>query len=201
MWLNWISEALALTQAGLAYTQSEFDVERYTRLRTMLFELTAEINHCSSESIQAHFELEKGYPTPKVDVRAFVLKQDKVLLVKERADMMWSLPGGWVDINHSPAECAIKETFEETGFHVAVKKLLALWDKQKHDHPPQWPHIHKYFFHCEILSGSPTPNIEISDIDFFELNHLPPLSTPRVTEKQILRLYQLIPHDIPTAFD
>lgn len=200
-WLDWISEALALTQAGLAYTQCEFDTERYTRLRAMLFELTAHINECPIETIKAQLNLEKGYPTPKVDVRAFVLKQDKVLLVKERSDMLWSLPGGWVDINQSPAEAAIKETVEETGFQVEVKKLLALWDKQKHDHPPQWPHIHKYFFHCDIVSGTPTPNLEISDIDFFERDKLPPLSTPRVTEKQILRLYELIPHDIPTAFD
>ncbi len=201
LWLDWISEASALVQAGLTYTENEFDTERYNRLRAMLAELTAEVVHHPAKEIESLFSFEKGYPTPKLDVRAFVLRNNQLLLARERADNCWSLPGGWVDINHSPAESAIKETLEETGFQVQVVKLLAVWDKQKHDHPPQWPHIHKYFFHCEILSGMPKPNIEISEIDFFPIDKLPPLSTPRVTEKQILRLYELIPHDIPTAFD
>lgn len=200
-WLDWLSEAQAITQAGLAYTENEFDKERYIRLRSMIAELTAHQLNTEHAAIETLFTLEKGYATPKLDVRAFTLKNNRLLLVKERSDDLWTLPGGWVDINQTPAESAIKETKEESGFDVSVLKLLAVWDKKKHDHPPQWPHIHKYFFHCEITSGHATPNIEISDIDFFELHQLPPLSTPRVTEKQLLRLYQLLPQDIPTAFD
>lgn len=95
-------------------------------------------------------------------------------MVKERADGLWSLPGGWADINESPSQATIREVKEETGFDVVTLKLLALWDKLKHDHPVQWPHTYKCIFHCEIIGGKETENIEVSDIKFFKLAELPP---------------------------
>jgi ADP-ribose pyrophosphatase YjhB (NUDIX family) len=92
------------------------------------------------DDVDHFFSLEKGYATPKLDVRAFILKDDKLLLAKERSDNLWTLPGGWVDINESPSESVVREVFEETWLNVSVTRLLALWDKLKHDHPPQWPH-------------------------------------------------------------
>lgn len=200
-WLKWISEIQALAQSGLTYSDNEFDKERYIRLKEIIAELAA---HCSENQLNdviSIFSLEKGYATPKIDVRSFVLKDDKLLLVKERSDNLWTLPGGWADVNESPSEAVIRETKEETGYDVSAIKLLALWDKLKHDHPPQWPHAYKCFFHCDIISGEPVENLEISEQCFFDLNNLPSLSRHRVTESQIARLYELTINPQPTQFD
>src|SRR3989338_6568191 len=174
-WLKWISEMQAIAQNGLTFANNEFDKQRYERLTTIAAEFTTNYTELSSEKIQNMFALETGYATPKLDVRAFILKEDKLLLAKERSDGFWTLPGGWADVNESPSEAVIRETKEETGYDVSTIKLLALWDKLKHDHPPQWPHAYKCFFHCEIISGAPMINIEISELDFFDINNLPSL--------------------------
>lgn len=200
-WLKLISEIQAIAQSGLAYSNNEFDKERYKKLNTITAELTAHYSKNPLDDVEYLFSLEKGYATPKIDVRAFILKDDKLLLVKERNDGLWTLPGGWADVNESPSEAVIRETKEETGFNVAAIKLLALWDKLKHGHPPQWPHTYKCFFQCDILSGTATENLEISELAFFDIKNLPPLSTPRVTAKQLIRLYELVVNPQPTQFD
>lgn len=200
-WFKWISEIQALAQSGLTYSQNIFDKERYVRLTEIVSELAAYASNHSIEEVASIFSLEKGYATPKLDVRAFILRENKVLLVQESSDKLWTLPGGWIDVNESPSEAIVRETKEETGFDVAATKLLALWDKLKHDHPPQWPHIYKCFFHCNIIAGQPKDNHEILNQDFFEVTHLPPLSTHRVTEKQILRLFDLVNNPQETQFD
>lgn len=201
-WLKWITELQAIAQNGLAYTHNEFDEIRYLRLRELAAELAAHASEHSLEEIKNTFTLEKGYATPKLDVRSFVLHENKLLLVRERADGLWTLPGGWIDVNESPSEAAVRETKEETGFDVAAIRLLALWDRLKHDHPPSpWPHIYKCIFHCELISGEALTNIEISAIDFFDMDQLPPLSTPRITQKQLIRLYEQALHSDQTLFD
>lgn len=201
-WLKWISEIQAIAQSGLAYTPNEYDKERYVRLREIAAELAAECSDNHVPDVENIFTLETGYATPKIDVRSFVLKDGKLLLVKERADGLWTLPGGWVDVNESPSEAAIRETKEESGYDVTAIRLLALWDKLKHDNPLQWPHAYKCIFHCEILSGEATANLEISEIDFFDMKNLPPLSTPRITAKQLNRLHELVCSNEPsTHFD
>lgn len=200
-WLKWSSEIQSIAQAGLSYCENEYDKERYLRLRAIAAELIAELSQNNIEEVHELVSLETGYTTPKLDVRAFVLKDGKLLMVKERADGLWSLPGGWIDVNESPAESVIRETKEETGFDVSAVKLLALWDKLKHDHPPQWPHIYKAFFYCQITGGEPTKNIEVSDINFFDLANLPPLSIHRITASQISRLYHLVVNPQETQFD
>ena len=201
-WLKWISEIQAIAQSGLTYTTNEYDKERYIRLREIAAELAAQCSKNQAPDVKSIFSLEKGYATPKVDVRAFILKDNKLLLVKERSDGLWTLPGGWADVNESASEAVIRETKEESGYNVTAIKLLAFWDKLKHDHPPQWPHLYKCFFHCEIISGEATENLEISEVAFFDMNNLPSLSTPRVTVNQLIRLYELIYNkELPTAFD
>ncbi|HAT7068540.1 TPA: NUDIX domain-containing protein [Legionella pneumophila] len=200
-WLKWVSEIQAIAQNGLTYCGNEFDRERYIRLREIAAEIAALNSQGSFQQINETFSIERGYATPKLDVRAFILKENKLLLVQERADSLWTLPGGWVDINESPSESVIRETKEETGFDVSAIRLLALWDKQKHDHLPQWPHAYKFFFHCEIISGEAKENLEISKIDFFEVSKLPQLSTHRVTKNQLERLYEIIFSSEKTLFD
>jgi ADP-ribose pyrophosphatase YjhB (NUDIX family) len=200
-WVKWVSEIQAIAQSGLTYSINEFDKRRYLRLSEIISELAAYCSDNLSDEVEKVFLLETGYPTPKIDVRSFILQEGKVLLVKERSDGLWTLPGGWADINESPSEAVIRETKEETGYNVSVIKLLALWDKLKHDHPPQWPHSYKCFFHCEIVSGKEEENLEIAEQGFFNLNALPPLSTHRVTKKQLSCLYDLVAKPQPTRFD
>jgi len=199
--LKLISEIQAISQTGLTFTKNEFDIERYERLTEISAELAALYTNIKSTNIKEIFSLEKGYATPKVDVRAFVLKDDKVLLVKERSDGLWTLPGGFADVGETPSQAVIRETKEESGFDVEVIRLLALWDKLKHDHPLHWPHIYKCFFHCEHISGKALENLEISAIDFFDIDKIPQLSTPRVTNKQLLDLYKFVRENTPTVFD
>lgn len=200
--LKWATKMQAIAQAGLLYTQSEFDKERYQQLLQLSTEMMAEISRNTPDEIATHFSIEQGYPTPKIDVRAFIVNtNEEILLVKERIDGCWTLPGGWIDVNESPSEAAIRETKEETGYNVKVVSLLALWDKQKHDHPPEWPHAYKCFFYCKIIDGNATENIEISDISFFGINDLPPLSTPRTTKNQIIRLNAIRLENKKTYFD
>ncbi|ARG96308.1 NUDIX hydrolase [Legionella micdadei] len=200
-WLKLISEIQALAQNGLAYSSSEFDTQRYLRFREIAAEFASRFSTHSYEEINQLFSLEESYATPKLDVRSFVLQNNKLLLVKERSDGLWTLPGGFADVNESPSEAVVRETKEESGFDVSPLRLLALWDKLKHAHPPQWPHVYKCFFHCEIISGEKMENLEIAEIDFFRLDELPPLSTHRVTKKQLLRLYDMVFKENRTLFD
>ena len=200
-WLKWVSEMQAIAQNGLTFSRDEFDIERYRRLRDLAAEIATNCSENSLEDMKQLFSFEKGYMTPKVDVRAFIIKDGKLLLVKERSDGLWTLPGGFADVNESPSEAVIRETKEESGFDVSAIKLLALWDKLKHDHPAQWPHTYKFFFLCAIRSGTATQNLEVSEIDFFDINELPPLSIHRVTKKQLTRLYEAALMSDETLFD
>lgn len=199
--LKWISELHAISQNGLTYSKNEFDIERYNQLDLIAKELAAYFSDKNIDEVEHFFSLEKGYATPKLDVRAFILKDDKLLLAKERSDNVWTLPGGWVDINESPSESVVREVFEETGLNVSVTRLLALWDKLKHDHPPQWPHTYKIFFLCEIISGEMKENLETSEINFFSMDRLPDLSLHRVTYNQLKRLREVALHTEITSFD
>jgi ADP-ribose pyrophosphatase YjhB (NUDIX family) len=201
-WLLWISELQALSRCGLAYTQSDFDRGRFQRVIEIAAEMAAEITMSPPEPIRNLFTFQQEtYATPILDIRSFVLRDKKILLVKERIDGLWTLPGGFADVNESPSEAVVRETLEESGFLVRPYALLALWDKLKHEHPLQWPHIYKCIFHCELISGDPQANLEISDIDFFSIDHLPPLSTPRITLKQLSVLYKMVQQPHSTLFD
>ena len=137
---------------------------------------------------------EFGYATPKVDVRAFIVEDGKVLLVRENQDNgRWTLPGGWADVNESPAESVVREVEEESGYVVETKGLLAVLDREKQGHVPLFPyHVYKLFFHCSIIGGSPKANFESSECEFFDVEALPELSVSRVLETQIRRFHRKI---------
>lgn len=201
-WLKWAADIQAIAQNGLTFAQSEYDKERYQQLLQISAQMMSVLSDAPIEPILDLFMNESGYATPKVDVRAAIFKNGSVLLVKERQDEKWTLPGGWADMNYSPAYCVQKEVFEEAGYEVKVKKLVALYDKWKHEHPKQWPHTYKCFFLCEISGGAPKTSIETSDVSFFPVDNLPELSLPRVTAKQIERCYaHFLDLELPTEFD
>lgn len=153
--LGHVQRLQALAQAGLTYATDPYDRERYEELRAISVQLLAALSDEPIEKIIGAFASENGYPTPKVDVRAVVVRDGAVLMVRESQDRgKWTLPGGWADIGFTPFEIAAKEVLEETGLIVTPIRLLALFDKRKHDHPPQPWYVYKAFIQCEVTGGS-----------------------------------------------
>ena len=142
--------------------------------------------------------------TPKVEVRGAVFRpaDGKVLLVRETADGLWTLPGGWADVNDSPSGAVRKEIEQEAGFRVRVTKLAALYDRNQHGHTPSMHHSWKAFFLCEIEGGEARGSYETDGVDFFDPDDLPPMSLGRCTPRQVLRMRQhFLRPEIPTDFD
>ena len=192
----------AIAQNGLAFTRDPFDRERYTQLTELVTAVLAAELQIPPGEARGLWDGEHGYATPKVDVRGGVFEGDRVLLVRERTDGRWTLPGGWVDVNDAPSEAVAREIREESGYQARAVKLAALIDKNRHPHPPGVHHIYKLFFVCELTGGSPAASSETDAVEFFPVHALPPLSTGRVLASQIERLYQhRIEPGLPTDFD
>ena len=202
-WLELARRFQALAQTGLAYCTDPFDRERYEEIRRLAAQMmTGAAGPSHAVAIENLFKTEVGYATPKIDVRAAVFNQDRILLVRERNDGLWTLPGGWADVGDPPSVSAIREVKEESGYDVVVRKLASLYDRDKHGHPPMPYHIYKIFFICTLCGGAPTDTLETSGVDFFEENGLPPLSVSRVTGSQIKHMFDHHRHpEWATSFD
>lgn len=202
VWLEHVRRLQAIAQTGLAYARDPFDLERYGVLQDTAVQLLAYLTGAEIERVEDLFIGDSGYATPKADVRAVVFQGDALLFVRERSDGLWTLPGGWADVGASPSEVAEKEVQEESGFTVRATKLLALYDRDRHGHPPIAHHVYKLFARCEITGGSPKESVETSAVGFFRENELPDLSLPRVTPAQIARMFEHYRNpDWPTDFD
>ncbi len=202
LWLAWARRLQALSQSGLHFCDDAFDRQRYDEVARIAAEIMASHSGVTPEQVEHFFSAEVGYATPKTDLRAVVLREGKLLLVRERSDGLWSLPGGWADVGETPAACIEKEVWEEAGFRSRAVKLLALYDQRKRGAKPHPLHCYKAFFLCEITEGAPRPSIETSDVDFFAEDALPDLSTGRVTAEQLSRMFELLRNpDWPTDFD
>ena len=201
-WLEWAQKLQALAQTGLNYTENPFEIERYEAVREIAAEIVASHTGTDVKPIQGLFAGEAGYATPKVDVRGIVFRNDAVLLVKELRDGLWTLPGGWADVNDSPGEATVREVYEESGYLTRATKLVACYDRHKHGHPPYAFHIYKLFFQCELVGGTPANSVETEGAAFFRSDEIPPLSLPRVTPTQIARFFEHHRHpEWPTDFD
>ncbi|WP_127491146.1 NUDIX hydrolase [Paenibacillus glycanilyticus] len=191
-WLEWAKQMQAIAQTGLTYAKDVYDIERYEALRQMSIEILAEYTSISYEQIALAFASDKGYTTPKTDIRAVVFRDNKILLVQEKIDGGWSMPGGWSDIGYSPKEIAVKETQEEAGFDTAAIRLLAVLDKKFHNHPPSPYHVYKMFILCEIIGGEAAAGVETSDVGFFGIDELPELSIERNTLEQVQLMFEYL---------
>jgi ADP-ribose pyrophosphatase YjhB (NUDIX family) len=202
-WLEWARQLQSLSQTGLAYATDVYDVERYRALRALAAEIVAAHSDAEPEYIRGLFERDVGHATPKVDVRAAVFQGGKVLLVRERSDGGWTLPGGWADPGEPPSRAVAREVLEESGYTVRAVRLLAVLDRDRHPHPPLPYHVYKLFFECEVLrEGRLSQNLETDDVAFFDERELPPLSLARVTPGQMARLFDLHRHpELPADFD
>jgi ADP-ribose pyrophosphatase YjhB (NUDIX family) len=205
-WLGWVARLQAIAQAGLELTDGPYDRERYLALRALATEIAAAHLELGSPADRLRLDEllagDSGYPTPKVDVRALVRRDGQVLLVRERADGRWALPGGWADVGWSPAAMVEREVAEESCFRVRARRLLALWDRSRHN-PGPFPHsVYKVAVACDLLGGSARPSIETLDAAWFAPDALPELSTTRITAAQISRLVLLDDHpELPPDLD
>lgn len=201
LWMRWITELQAIAQNGLTFASGPFDRQRYEALMALTAEMTAEYSHATPGEVLDIFFDDSRYKTPNLDVRAAVFQKNEILMVQEN-DGLWTLPGGWADVNESPAANVEREVLEEAGLIVKAVKLIALYDKLKHDHPPEWPHAYKCFFLCERLGGELATSIETQAVGFFPLDQLPSLCPHRTTRGQIQRCFEHYQNqDLPTDFD
>jgi len=194
----------ALARTGQHFCRDEYDRERYEQIEGIAAELLAGGSQVSAAELQQEWALEKGYVTPKLEVRGAVFRLDdgKVLLVRETVDGLWTLPGGWADVNDSPSGAIRREVEQESGFRVHVTKLAALYDRNAHAHTPSLFHSWKAFFLCTIEGGQARGSYETDAVDFFDPHDLPPLSTGRTTSQQVLRMRQhWLDPEMPTDFD
>lgn len=179
----------AIAQTGLEYSRDPYDHERYEELAGIAHELLAALTGSTPAAIETVFVPERGYPTPKVDVRAGVFRNDKILLVLESADQRWTLPGGWGDEHESPRQSVEREVLEESGYRVRATRLVALKDRSLHPYAPQrLERIYKLFFLCDLEGGEPATSLETSAVDWFALDALPALSLGRTLPEDIALL-------------
>ena len=200
-WLEWAQEIFSLSQSGITYSGNQYDIDRYRRLQEITAEMIASQSEMGKESVLESFSMQAGYITPKVDVRGAVVRENKILLIQERADDKWAMPGGWADLGDSPASVAEREVFEESGFHVKAEKVVAVIDANR-IRPMEFYHAYKIIFLCTILDGEPRVSYETLAVDFFDMKDLPPLSIYRTNENMLREVFAHVQDpERPTAFD
>ena len=201
MWVNWVRRLQSIAQNGRNYCRNEFDLQRYQQVEDVAAEIAARCSDGELQTIKAMFGREAGPATPKIDVRAAVISEDKILLVKERGDG-WTLPGGWVDPGESPSEAAVRETKEESGYDVNAVRLVAVYDRDRQGHPPCPFHVYKLIFLCELVGGSARTSLETDAVCFFGEEELPALSESRILSPQIKRAFAFARDpNLPADFD
>lgn len=183
-WLQWAVELQSLAQAGLTYGKDVYDKERYERIREISAEMMAQMSDLPVERVKDLFCNETGYQTPKLDTRAAIFDEDRILLVCEN-DGKWSLPGGWCDVNVSVGENIVKEVKEESGLDVVAERIIAVQDRAKHNQPPYAYGVCKIFALCSVSGGEFQENIETTGFAYFSVDDLPALATQKNTVEQI----------------
>ena len=188
-WTDFAIRIQSLAQAGLAYSKNEYDIERYQELRTLASEMIAHESEIPVRDVERFFCNESGYQTPKIDTRAAVFQDGRILLVHEKNDT-WSLPGGWCDVDQSIASNTVKETKEEAGLDVAAERLIAVQDWRKHNRCNLPYGVAKAFVLCRVLGGAFSANIETSETRYFRRDALPEnLAEEKTTREQILMCF------------
>ncbi len=198
-------ELLATAQTGIAFTKDPYDRERYESLRRLGARILAGHTDTDLTRIETLFAAETGYATPKIGVRGAVFDVDgRLLLVREAVDGdRWTLPGGWAEVNQTPAESVIREVFEESGYHARPLKLAAVWDRARQPHPPAPYSVVRCFFICALIGGTPRTSLETSGHGWFHEQDVPEdLSPGRTLPHHIARMFaHWRAPELPTEFD
>lgn len=184
-WLKWARQIQAIGQSGLAFTENQYDVERYQQLMDIAADILENHTKIEKQEIIKDFNWQIGYATPKIDVRGAVVRDDKILMVRERVDGKWCLPGGWADVGDMPAAAAEREVLEESGFTVKTVKVVGVYDANRDGRPLEFYHAFKIIFLCEIVEGEPTISFETTAVDFFNFDNLPQLSSSRTNHRHL----------------
>jgi ADP-ribose pyrophosphatase YjhB (NUDIX family) len=187
-WLAWAREMQAMAQTGLTYAKSHYDEALFTRFMEIAAEMTAMHGSLDHAAVEDVFFFQPGYATVKVDVRGAVLREGKVLLVQERFDEKWCLPGGWADVGEYPAAMVEREILEESGIHAQAARLVGLFDANRMGRPLEFFHAYKAVFLCRDLGGEPRSSDETLDAAFFDFDELPPLSENRTNTRHLAEI-------------
>lgn len=201
-WLEWAMELQFLAQVGITYTKDPYDLERFIRLREIAAEIMSTKSGLDMDTVRGLFCNETGFQTPKMDTRAAIFRDGKILLVREKNSGLWSMPGGWIDVNQSIRGNTIKEVQEEAGLEVEPVRLIALHDRNKHNPPPYAYGVCKIFVLCEEKCGSFQPNLETSESRWFGRHELPPMALEKNTPEQVLLCFDAVEaHHWDPVFD
>jgi ADP-ribose pyrophosphatase YjhB (NUDIX family) len=185
-WLQLAREIQALSQTGFTYSTDHFNTARYQRLMEIAAEIVHAYSGLSKEPLLQDFLAQPGYATPKVDVRAAIIQKNKILLVQERSDQRWSMPGGWADVGEAPSAMVVREVREESGYEVAARKVIGVFDANRSNAVPiEFFHAYKIIFLCEITGGQARAGDETLAAEFFGLDALPALSARRTDERHL----------------
>ncbi len=201
-WLEWAREIQALAQTGYHYSENEYQRERYHRLTEIAAEIISEHGDLQFDPLLSTFNRQIGYATPRVDVRGAVLTDGKLLLVRERQDGGWTMPGGWADVGDVPSQAVEREVWEEAGLRVKARKVIGVYDANRVG-PLEIFHAFKVVFLCELLGGQPRPSSETSEVAYFGPDEIPTLlSGERTKPRHISDAFKILMNpDCPTVFD
>ena len=186
---KYLQRMIALTDTGLTFTKDPFDRERYEDLRSLLSEMLNQVSDLDADEVAELLKPTSAYATPLMDVRAWIVEDEKICLVRGQGENDWALPGGFGEVGYSPTENILKEIEEETGFEAKVERLLAVFDTNRFQ--LQSKQYAKFVFECKLLDGQFQKNQEIADLQFFAIDQLPALSEKRITKEQIEILWQV----------
>jgi ADP-ribose pyrophosphatase YjhB (NUDIX family) len=203
-WLGYAKRLQAIASTGRFFGESDFDKERYEEIARIANNMLGDLGNRPIDEIADLFpDFAKGYATPKVDVRAAVIRDKRILLVREKLDGLWTLPGGFADVGVSAAENVTREVMEESGLSVRAAQLFGVFHKAKHEYTQDARDFYKFYFLCEELKKQePAPGVETSDAAFFLMKDLPPLSEGRSIKKHIALAFEYHSNDnLPTVFD
>ena len=187
--VKYLQRMIAITDTGLTFTKDPFDRERYEDLRGLLSEMLNQASDLDAEEVAEVLKPTSAYATPLMDVRAWIVEDEKICLVRGQGENDWALPGGFGEVSYSPTENILKEIEEETGFKAKVERLLAVFDTNRFQ--LQSKQYTKFVFGCKLLDGQFQENQEIADLQFFAIDQLPALSEKRITKEQIEILWQV----------
>jgi len=202
LWLQWAREIQSLSQTGLTYATKDYDTQRYRRFMEISAEIVENYTNLEKKQLVNNFLAQPGYATPKIDVRGAMIRNGKILLVQERQDNCWCMPGGWADVGELPSHSIIRETREESGFEVTLRKLIGVYDANRGATPVEFYHAYKIVFLCDIIGGEARSSDETADVDFFSFDNLPPLSTFRTNNRHIADIQAHLNNDTsPSVFD
>ena len=187
--VKYLQRMIAITDTGLTFTKDPFDRERYEDLGGLLSEMLNQASDLDAEEVAEVLKPTSAYATPLMDVRAWIVEDEKICLVRGQGENSWALPGGFGEVGYSPIENILKEIEEETGFEAKVERLMAVFDTNRFQ--LQSKQYAKFVFECKLLAGQFQENQEIADLQFFAIDQLPNLSEKRITKEQIEILWQV----------